>query len=169
MAGGFFGRPFVFNEKCIVFSLICMMLYLYKPNYKNRFTLYLSLFIIFVIAYVAMAWYDYYFDCQLVSLRRGTASFTGMFKPPAHVPEIQEGQRREKNDKKDRDINKLKQQDRKLKGYLIYAMHLLFIVPIIGYVAYYKKKSNPFIYPTLLVLALFTAGYHGLALMSSVH
>ena len=164
MAGGFFGRPFVFNEKCIVFSLICMMLFLYKPNYKNKFILYFSLFIIFVIAYVAMAWYDYYFDCQLVSLRRGTMSFTGLFKPDAHIPEIQEPKERKK-----KDIKELKSKDGKYKGYFIYLMHLLFIVPIIGYVAYYKKKAKPFIYPTLTVLAIFTAAYHGLALMSASH
>ena len=87
MAGGLFGRPFVLNIKCIVFSLICMMLFLYKPSLKNDFTLYTTLFIIFVISYVAMAWYDYYYDCRINPLKRGGKSFTGMFKPPAHMPE----------------------------------------------------------------------------------
>jgi hypothetical protein len=111
-----------------------------------------------------MAWYDYYFDCELVSLRRGKYSFTGLFKPPAHIPEIQESTERERGD-----IKHLKERDGKLKLYLIYTMHLLFIVPILGYVAYYKKRANPFIYPTLTVLAIFTAGYHGIALMSASH
>jgi len=90
MAGGLFGRPFVLNEKCIVFSLICMALFLIKPTFKNQYLLYFSLFVIFVVAYVAMAWYDYYFNCDIVPLKRGTRSFTGLFKPPAHAPEKQE-------------------------------------------------------------------------------
>ena len=73
MAGGLFGRPFVFNEKCIIFSLICMALFLYKPHFQNQYVLYFTLFIIFVVAYVAMAWYDYYFNCDIVPLKRGTA------------------------------------------------------------------------------------------------
>ena len=72
MAGGLFGRPFVLNEKCIVFSLICMTLFLFKPTFRNQYLLYFTLFIIFVVAYVAMAWYDYYFNCDIVPLKRGT-------------------------------------------------------------------------------------------------
>ena len=72
MAGGLFGRPLVLNEKCIVFSLICMGLFLYKPMFENTYLKYLSLFLIFVVAYVAMAWYDYYFNCDIVPLNRGS-------------------------------------------------------------------------------------------------
>ena len=58
MAGGLFNnKPFVINEKCIFFSLICMALFLFKPNFHSNITLYFSLFIIFVVAYVAMAWF----------------------------------------------------------------------------------------------------------------
>ena len=42
MAGGLFGRPFVLNEKCIFFSVICMALFLYKPNFTNQYILYLK-------------------------------------------------------------------------------------------------------------------------------
>ncbi len=65
MAGGLFGRAFAFNEKCIVFSIIIMALFLYKPNFRNQYFLYFTLFIIFIIAYVAMAWYDYAFNCDI--------------------------------------------------------------------------------------------------------
>ena len=90
MAGGLFGRPFVFNEKCIVYSLICMALFLYKPNITNNYVLAGTLFLIFVVAYIAMAWYDSFFNCDIVPLRRGKYSLTGLFKPPAHAPEKQE-------------------------------------------------------------------------------
>ena len=156
MAGGLFGRPFVLNEKCIVFSLICMALFLIKPTFKNQYLLYFSLFLIFVVAYVAMAWYDYYFNCDIVPLKRGTRSFTGQFKPPAHAPEKQE---------KDKDTK----LDNSRRHMLIYAMHILMIAPLLGYIAIYKNKINPITYPIIGVLALFTAGYHGSAIMLHSH
>ena len=157
MAGGFFGKPFAFNEKCIVFSMICMALFLYKPQFKNQYFLYLSLFLIFVVAYVAMAWYDYYFNCDILPLRRGEGGgITQQFKPPAHEKEKQE---EHKDDKK----------DKKMRMILIYLSHLLFIVPLLFYIAVMKKKINPIAYPLLGVLALFTAGYHGVALMIGSH
>ena len=156
MAGGLFGRPFVLNEKCIVFSLICMALFLIKPTFKNQYLLYFSLFVIFVVAYVAMAWYDYYFNCDIVTLKRGTRSFTGLFKPPSHTPEKQE---------KDKDTK----LDNSRRHMLIYAMHILMIAPLLGYIAIYKNKINPITYPIIGVLALFTAGYHAGAIMLHSH
>ena len=56
-----------------------MALFLYKPNIKTNTALYATLFIIFVISYVAMAWYDYFYDCRIIPLKRGKLSFTGLF------------------------------------------------------------------------------------------
>ncbi len=81
MAGGLFGRPFVLNIKCIVFSLLIMTIFLYKPNIQNNYIMAFTLFGIFVLAYVAMAWYDYFYDCRILPLKRGEKSVTG-FKPP---------------------------------------------------------------------------------------
>lgn len=152
MAGGLFGRPFVLNEKCIFFALICMALFLYKPNFKSNFVLYATLFVIFVIAYVSMAWYDYFFNCDILPLKRGNKSLTGKFKPPAHQPDKQT---------KDKDTS----IDKKRRAILIYASHILFIVPILLYIARYRKKINPIVYPLLGVLAIFTLGYHGVSIM----
>jgi len=155
MAGGLFGRPFVFNEKCIFFSLICMALFLYKPNFKSNLSLYLALFIIFVLSYVAMAWYDFFFNCNIIPLRRGgTYSLTGKFKPPAH--------------QKDKQLNDT-DLDKSRKHILIYLSHILFIVPILAYIALKKTKVNKIVYPLLGVMAIFTAGYHGTSLMLSSH
>jgi len=156
MAGGLFGKPFAFNEKCIVFSLICMALFLYKPNITNNYVLAGVLFLIFTIAYVAMAWYDFFFNCDILPLQRGKYSLTGTLKPPAHEPEKQE-------DHKDTPLDDKKRQ------ILIYAMHLLFIAPLLGYVAFKQTKINPITYPLIGTLAVFTASYHGLALMSAQH
>ena len=114
MAGGLFGQPFVFNEKCIVFSLLCMGLFMYQPNIKNNYILGGVLFLIFVMSYLVMAWYDYYFNCDIVPLLRGTHSVTKLLKPPPHAPEKQIGNNTDDNNK---------------KYLLIYALHLFLIAP----------------------------------------
>ena len=155
MAGGLFGKPFALNIKCIIFSLIVMALFLYKPSFSSNYTLYATLFIIFVISYVAMAWYDYFFDCRILPLRKGDYSWQQLIKPPAHMPEKQQDWSCE--------------QDKSAKHILIYLVHLLFIVPLLGYIAVYRSKINPITYPILGVLALFTLAYHGIFLIRSAH
>jgi len=149
MAGGLFhGKPFTFNIKCIIFSLIIMAIFLYKPEFESNWMIALTLFIIFVIAYVAMAWYDWAFDCNILPLERGSSSFTGLFKPPPHEPMKQ--------------LNGVKSKTGiNLQIYMIYLAHLLFFAPLIGYVAIYGKQSNAIVYPLLGALAVFTLGYHG--------
>ena len=156
MAGGLFGRPFTMNVKCIIFSMVCMALFLYKPTFKTNYALYLTLFIIFTVAYVAMAWYDYYFDCDILPLRKGKYSLQKHIKPRAHRPQKQ--------------INHEDQPiDSQAHHYLIYASHILFIVPLLAYLALYRKSVNPIVYPLLGVLAVFTLLYHGLGFIASVH
>ena len=155
MAGGMFGRPFQLNVKCIVFSIIVMALFLYKPNIKSPLIMSATLFGIFVIAYVAMAWYDYYYDCQTLPLKRGTHSFTGLFKPPPHSDKQTE-EKSEDNDNK--------------RGHMfIYLSHIVFIVPLLLYIGYYRKTINPMTYPILIVLAVFTLLYHGGAMVYGSH
>ena len=157
MAGGLFNRAFQFNEKCIIFSIICMALFLMKPTFSNKLFLYLSLFLIFVVAYVAMAWYDYYFNCDIVPLRKGKiGGITAIFKPKSHVKEKQEE-------------NKDTKLDISRRAILIYSLHLFIIVPMLLYIAVYKNKVNKIIYPLLVVLAIMTAGYHGIALINKSH
>lgn len=158
MAGGLFGVPFVFNVKCIIFSLICMALFLYNPSslLKNKYLLYVSLFIIFVLAYVAMAWYDYFYDCQILPLKRGTKSFTGLFKPPAHEPEKQVE-------------HKMSTEDTHKHHILIYLLHLLIIVPLLSYIAYYQNKSGIVSFVLLGALSVFTMLYHGIELTQVFH
>lgn len=155
MAGGLFGKPFAFNIKCIIFSMIIMALFLYNPKFKNNYFLYGTLFIIFVISYVAMAWYDYFFDCKTLPLRKGEKSLQKYIKPPAHEPEKQE--------------DWICEKDIGIKKILIYLSHIIFIVPLIAYIAVYRNKVNPIVYPLLGVLAVFTLGYHGMYLMLSSH
>ena len=60
MAGGLFpGRPFVFNVKCIVFSLLLSLGYWFAPH-RN---LWILAFLIW-FPYIALAWYDWAYKCQ---------------------------------------------------------------------------------------------------------
>ena len=148
MAGGLFGQPFSINVKCIIFSFLCIALFLFRPDYNNKILLYGSLGLIFIIAYVAMAWYDYIFNCDVLPLKRGKFTLTSQFKPPIHQEE------------KQIDNVETSKED-KLKHYLIYLSHILIIVPLLVYIVVYRKKINPVVYPLLGALAFLTLIYHG--------
>lgn len=60
MAGGIFpGHPFALNIKCIIFTAILAAGYWFAPR-KNLWVL--SFLIWF--PYIALAWYDYSYNCQ---------------------------------------------------------------------------------------------------------
>ena len=155
MAGGLFGKPFALNIKCIIFSLLIISLFLYKPRFSNNYILYGTLFTLFVISYVLMAWYDYFFDCRILPLRKGEYSWQSLIKPAAHVPNKQ--------------IEWDCEKDNNAKKILVYLFHIILITPLIAYVAVYKTKVNPIIYPILGVLAIFTLSYHGTFLLFTSH
>jgi len=159
MAGGLFGKEFALNPKCIVFSIIIMVIFLCKPTFKNNITLGLTLFLIFVLSYVAMAWYDAFFDCRILPLQRGSAGVTTKLKPPPHVPEKQEP----------KTSDKLEGEDARKNKTLVYLMHVIIVVPLLAYIGIYRKSVIPMTYPILITLAVFTATYHGLQLVYISH
>ncbi len=60
MAGGLFpGYPFAPNWKCVWFTLAVAGGYWFLPP-KN----YWVLFVLLIVPYVAMSWYDYTYDCN---------------------------------------------------------------------------------------------------------
>ena len=154
MAGGIFGdRPFALNPKCIVFALICMALFLYKPSISHPAVGFFVLGTIFTVAYVAMAWYDYYFNCDIAPLRKGTLSLQGTIKPPAHQP-----------DKQFAPMNKSQGPvDSRRDQYLIYLLHILIIAPFIGFIAYMGKRTPASAFWLLGAVAVMTLFYHSLA------
>lgn len=87
MAGGIFpGKPFEFNIKCIVFTLVLVLGYWYAPP-KNKWIL---AFLIW-FPYIALAWYDYSYDCK--NKLQPTAVPFGRyiwlpFKPPGYKDEF---------------------------------------------------------------------------------
>ena len=157
MAGGLFGQPFVLNVKCIIFALIVIGVFLINPTsvLKNKLLLVSVLFGIFVIAYVAMAWYDYYYDCRLLPLRKGKLSFTGLFKPGAHQPSKQY-------------TGKMTGLEMHKHHMSLYILHILVIVPLIAYIAYYHKRASKIAFVLLGALAVFTLAYHGSELYSAL-
>ena len=158
MSGGIFdGYPFTLNIKCIIFSLIIMIIYsIYPIQTDSKFIIFLIYFGIFVISYVALAWYDYYFGCSQLPLFRGEYSLTGLAKPPAHEPDKQIG-------------HMMSEKEMGKNSTLIYWLHLLIIVPLLSYIGIMKDKAHTRTFDILLALVLFTAVYHGSKLMVKSH
>ena len=151
MAGGLFPNyPFELNIKCIIFSLIIIGLFFYKPpEMNNYYKLLLSLFL-FIISYVSMAWYDYKFKCELLPLRRGSKSITGYLKPNIYnIKQIT----------KDKD-----NEDEKLfEKQMINLFHILILSPLLMYIGYNKinlDDINNSSIILLLVIITFAFTYH---------
>jgi len=155
MAGGIFNQPFTLNVKCIVFSLIIMTIFLYCPKIESNLVMGTTLFTIFVISYVAMAWYDAFYNCTVLPLKRGQFGITTLFKPETHS-------KKQKTHKED-------ETDMRLKNIFIYVSHIIFIVPLLVYIGVYQNKVKPMTYPLVIVLAVFTLLYHGLHLVYKSH
>jgi hypothetical protein len=88
MAGGIFpNRPFAWNIKCIIFTILIAGGYWYLPP-KNIY----ALFFLLWIPYIAMSWYDYAYDCrdkiQPTLFPYGRWVFLP-FKPPGYKAEFE--------------------------------------------------------------------------------
>ena len=60
MAGGIFvDQPFHFNPKCVIFGIILMVAYYFLPPKEL-----ILLPLIFIVGYIAMAWYDHIYNCD---------------------------------------------------------------------------------------------------------
>lgn len=158
MSGGIFpGYPFTLNIKCIIFSLIIMALYTYcPPKVESKAKIFLIYFGLFVISYVALAWYDYFYACSQLPLHRAKGSLTVKLKPPSHEKEKQENQ-----------LMSIKEVDKNNKT--IFWLHFAMIVPFLTYIGIKREKANPRAFDLLLVLTVFTAIYHGVRILSTIH
>ena len=157
MAGGLFGNPFTLNEKCIVFSLIIIGVFLYSPSFHSTAHKYFILSLLFILSYVAMAWYDYFYDCRLMPLRRAKFGITTMMKPPIH------------SNKQISSKSKISHTEKQRIGLFIYLSHILVFVPLLLYVAYYGKESGSTAFSLLTTLGVLTLFYHSIRLMNLSH
>ena len=157
MAGGLFGKPFAVNEKCIVFAIVVTVLFLSRPQLNSTLAKVGVPATLFFLAYVGMAWYDYYYDCQSMPLQRGGGPTTG-FKPPVHVPEKQ-------------NMDGEQAAGHRHEGWrrhqFIYGAHLLVIAPLLGYIAYKGPRAPRQVWTILGTVAVLTAGYHGAKLVQA--
>tara|TARA_Y100000591_G_C21800355_1_gene681704 strand:- start:904 stop:1617 length:714 start_codon:yes stop_codon:yes gene_type:complete len=153
MAGGIFvDQPFHPNLKCIIFSIALMLAYWMLPQ-KNPFMLPL----IFVVAYVSMAWYDYMYNCDMKMYGGKYGGYlSSPFKPQRREQNEQQNEQQNKDDNK----NLLKDQESKYRQ-KVNLLHILVINPIFIYIGYMGKKSNPLLFPLVLAIALITFIYHG--------
>ncbi len=160
MAGGIFtGRPFEPNIKCIVFGTILMLLYLWISSNPNYYLLPL----IFVGAYIAMAWYDYFYNCES-HLYSGTgvlgvSTLDSVFKP----------QRRDSTvgDVPEKEEFVLRGRGEQEKAYLqkVYLFHCIVVVPLLAYVGIKGPETPVGVYGAVLGLASIAGLYHGYRLL----
>ena len=146
MAGGIFvDQPFHPNPKCLIFAFALMLAYWALPQ-RNPFLLPL----IFVIAYVSMAWYDHMYNCDM---KMYSGKYSGILTSP-----MKPQHREENKENKDKDL--LKDQEKKYRQ-KVNLLHILAINPIFIYIGFYGTKSNPMLYPLILGVALLALAYHG--------
>lgn len=89
MAGGLFDdQPFALNIKCIIFTLLLAAGYWYLPPKKLW-----VLFALLYFPYLALAWYDYAYKCQVGLLQPTVFPFGEYiylpFKPPDYKERYQ--------------------------------------------------------------------------------
>jgi len=150
MAGGVFPNyPFELNIKCVIFSAIIIGLFFYCPPEMNIFWKIFISFVLFVIAYVALAWYDYKFECQKMALKKGTnpAGITGQFKPPPHT-------------ESQVDSSKMKDDEKAFEYTLLNLYHLLVVTPVCIYVGINGDKSQAWGVVMLIANFGFAILYH---------
>ena len=81
MAGGFNGKPFEFNAKCLIISGSLAYGYYYMP--PKRSDVFWSLFF---GSYIALAWYDAYNMCDYkLSANTILHELTAGLKPPVNA------------------------------------------------------------------------------------
>lgn len=80
MGGGMFGTPLYLNPKCLVFSGFVLLVY-WLPHPAAFAHKCVAAFLLATAAYIALAWYDYIYDCtdRLGPTLLGWMS--GFFKP----------------------------------------------------------------------------------------
>ena len=80
MGGGLFGTPLYLNPKCLVFSAFVLAVY-WLPHPTAFLHKLIAAFLLATAAYIALAWYDYIYDCtdRLGPTLLGWMS--GFFKP----------------------------------------------------------------------------------------
>ena len=154
MSGGIFtGRPFFFNLKCIVFSFYSSLLF-YAGGSRNP----LLITLIFVIAYVILAWYDWAYECKDF-MYTGTGpgfDFSPLFKP--------QHRDRDRNIEDDTETKELVADQEKAYLNKVYFFHAFIIAPLLVYIGYNGPTSRPGVWGFVGGLGGLAFIYHGFRL-----
>ena len=161
MAGGIFvNKPFSLNISCVLFGFLMIIMYHFLPDRKDRTKWMFPL--IFIVSYVAMAWYDWFYDCDKV-LPSGTSKLnplaTAIFKP----------QRRDLTNETKPEViralteNPVKNQEQVFLS-KVYIFHVLLVAPLILWIGWKGTKTNPALFNVLLGLGGLALFYHGFRL-----
>lgn len=149
MSGGIFiNRPFHVNPKCVWFSILVMLAYWYAVPEPNTWLLP----VFALVAYVSMAWYDYFYMCNDQLFPGGMLDFTAIFKPEPTTRSSSKGKLRG-------DATILGDQEERYLA-TVYTFHALFIAPFLMYVGYYGTESDPKSFGLLLGLGVIAQIYH---------
>lgn len=150
MAGGIFPNyPFQLNIKCVIFSFIIISLFFYKPPELDIIWKFYISIILFIISYIAMAWYDYKFQCQKLALKRGTndKSLTQIIKPPMHT-------------KSQKDMSQATKEENFLEQNLLHAYHAFIVSPLLIFIGTYKNNTSENVFLLLNISLFFVILYH---------
>jgi hypothetical protein len=164
MAGGIFtNRPFEPNIKCIVFGVVLILFYLFiapEPNYY-------IIPLIFVVAYIALAWYDFYFNCEQ-RLYSGTgvlgvSTLDSIFKPQRRTDASSD----DAANVAEKEAHLLKGRGEQERAYLqkVYLFHTLVVAPLLLYVGIRGSETPPGVFGALLGLGSLAGLYHGYRLL----
>ena len=82
MGGGLFGTPLYLNPKCLVFSLIILIVY-WLPHPSTRAHNFVMGFLLATSSYISLAWYDVLYDCN----DRFKPTLFGWLSKPLKPPE----------------------------------------------------------------------------------
>jgi hypothetical protein len=85
MSLGFLGTPLYLNLKCIAFSFFVLLVF-WMPHPKFWQHDIILAFVLAMIAYILMAWYDYWYDCNDRLGPTLLELFAGWAKPYYGVP-----------------------------------------------------------------------------------
>lgn len=147
MAGGIFDeKPFVINIKCVIISIIGIILFLlpgndYIPkNWKGLYSFFIVIILLFSVLYIAISYYDFLYDCE-PKMQSGKYSITKTFKPLEYEDAV--------NWHKERTY---------LKSASLF--HILFVAPFLVYSGYELNKSHSKLGKLLLSSGLLVGGYH---------
>lgn len=149
MAGGLFKNyPFELNIKCVIFSTIIIALFFYHPPEMSLLWKCFTAFVLFVVAYVGMAWYDYKFECTKLALKRGSrGGVTTLLKPTPHT-------------ESQTDPSKDTKEEKKLTMSLINVYHLFILTPLLIYIGVNGNKSDQMTIIVLIANLAFAILYH---------